>query len=400
MSSTKNNISTTNTSPNVAQRQRILELINDHKFKYQELVVQILNNAIDKVHITRKMSINAKNYIDLIIKAMTLSNSIKKITLDSIHFTTASAGDLESILKMNNIFSLKILNVSNINSRMWIYRLCSGLSKNTSLTKLTIRRCHILDKGCDCILKALNGHQAIKTLNLIYCSMSDVCTNNLSLPVNLEYLDLSNNKIRSAPRIYSILNTITGHANLKTIILDDNELSTDAIDQFCILLISNNSISDLYIQKNNLVYNDIVKIMDVVKYKEIKVLNIGYQYLDTNAVKYICDVLAEHKYITDIGLFNAGISSNDMKYIVENFIGKNLNIVVLGLCGNEIDDDCAEIIIDKLKNNDTLIYLTLPCCYISQSLLDIIIHRLVDNSRKYDLMSMSMTALLLADNNI
>lgn len=117
---------------------------------------------------------------------LSLLSSLRTLILENCYFINEEC--------MNTISNFRFLNYLNINQNLIKINYLEGLSRMTSLRRLDLNRCPILD---DNVLKKLSNLTFLNRLELMSCAfISDEGIKNLSTLVSLRYLDL-----RCCPRI-------------------------------------------------------------------------------------------------------------------------------------------------------------------------------------------------------
>ena len=254
-------------------------------------------------------------------------------------------------LKRNS--NLKTLNLNDNMTGKVVYDLADVIANNTSLEGLYLRG-NNLQSSAGVILQTLKGVSNVKFLDLSDNSMSeevasdlaDVIKNN----VQLEELRLFNNKLQSSCTV--ILQALKRNSNLKTLNLNDNNMTGKVVYDLADVIANNTSLEGLYLRGNNLQSSAGVILQALKGVSNVKVLDLSDNNMSEEIASDLADVIKNNVQLEELHLFNNELQS--CCTVILQALKRNSNLKTLNLNDNNMTGKVVYDLADVIANNTSL----------------------------------------------
>ncbi|KYQ92241.1 SH3 domain-containing protein [Tieghemostelium lacteum] len=280
-------------------------------FKHMEMLSESLKMSSSANSIIKSLNFESNEIGDLGVKY--ICESIQYLTsLQSLDLQVCESADglthIGKLLETNN--TITDLNWSyNLSDYSSMISLSDGLRVNSSVSKLSLRCCHIEGWGAFSLCDTLKLNQSLKYLDISENDLYDNGANSLSKNLNyskLTHLDVSCNAITSEG-LNPILNALCTNQTLTYIDLSSNLIESNSIipmlSEFLksnhflqTLKLSNSNLTDSHMEfiSNGLLFNKTLTTLDISKNNFHSIIPFISIITNNVTLKYLN--LSKHKF--------------------------------------------------------------------------------------------------------
>ena len=331
---------------------RSLQVIALQKNNLKSKGIMIISKAISKLSGLQTLSIfnNHVHLTDEVGDAVALAVS-NNLNISSIYLCENNLQ--ASFVKVTNAvthLSIKELNFreSNISETVGL-TLAVVMSNQHHLEKLVLDNNNLGSNGVVMLSSALCKMNSLKLLNLQNNAISEKAADSLALGISsnfrLEHLYLGSNKLCiGALKIIRVLKSMS---TIKTLDLNDNEMSAVVADELASAITKNSTLQALYIRNNNMATNGIITIAQALsKISTLKSLNIRSNKISERAADYLVKLILSNDGMKDLWLGNNSLKTGALKIL--KALKATSKLKTLGIDNNNIPekhfDEIASVI--------------------------------------------------------
>ena len=331
--------------------------LNDLKLK--EYGISLLNYAIKDIPFFRKIVISGNK------EPITNFNLIKcfinysKKSLLSINF---SKNNFSDVIVANIFASIGIncpyIQIINVTHNYFSLSTFNHIKVQTAF-----------EIGFKNLSKLMLGNNILGTKGFVeLCGLLKNCP-------KLNLLDISYNGIDKNIFENQKVVDIFGDAlpNLYTLYYEGNYLPTEEVQNFVKNMLSNKSLTYLYLQ-NNQIGDDSLEIMAFLLSKNynIHTLDLSYNKFTSNGVKNLCNgIISKDSRLVELSLSNNKLNETSLTYLQEALNGSE-QLMCLNLSYNNFSKgDCGKIICEIISEDKKLKNLNLTTCHLGLKTKDI-----------------------------
>lgn len=290
------------------------------------------------------------------------------------------------------------------------------LKNNLFLIFLSLTDCQIGPEGLGYISEGLISNRVLECLNLSHNFLTSKSLKNFFYSIknsNITELVLSHNKIgnEGAKIIGKFFTEHFRTIKIKSLSLDNNEITHKGANQFFTGIVQNTSLGYLNLKNNpmtelagsgifyfidenvalgylnlsacKLRENGIDKLAEgLTKNRTIKTLVLKNNHMKDPGVVLLADILARHPTLLNLDLAKNQITSKGASVLFAK-LKANTILYSLNLRDNQLKDDIAELIIDYTRSKGNLQVLKLEDNLITSRYLEKIAENLEKNKNKY-----------------
>eukprot|EP00062_Callorhinchus_milii_P026714 gi/632989153/ref/XP_007883495.1/ PREDICTED: NACHT, LRR and PYD domains-containing protein 3-like [Callorhinchus milii] len=357
-----------------------------------------LASALSTNHSLTELYLDNNKLGDLGVKRLSgalrkLECKIQKLDLGDNSLTNDSIEELASVLRTNSSLKglnldynklgdsgVKLLSTALSNSkckieRLWLSNnsltakctqdLASALSKSSSLTELYLNCNNLGDSGVEQLSEALRN-RACK-IEKLWLESNGLTGNGikslasaLSTNRSLTELHLDCNKLKDSG-IKQLSDALRKpECKLERLWLRDNRLTDDCTEDLVSALSTNHSLTELYLDNNNLGDSGMKRLSGALRKQECKLqkLELGHNNLTAKCTEDLASALSKNCSLTELHLHNNKLADSGVKrlFVALRDSGK---IQQLWLQSNSLSDDCTNDLISFLRANSSLKILSL-----------------------------------------
>jgi len=307
---------------NAIAKQSSLKLLNLGSNDLSEMVVNIMEIINNNASLERLGLANSNLSSDAcgVIRSLKMVAKLKTLDLSGNNMSIRVVNPLAEVLKKFNSSLEKLyLPDNNIESA-----LSGSLAQNTNLKVLSL-------SGNKLAQEAIHLATAIKCM---YC---------------LEELYLCNNNLQSSA--YTILKALKDTSTLKVLDLSENELSGTVSQELAHVIWSNVNLQSVGLASNKFNSSILTILKSLTTLSRLKTLNLNNNNMTANAVKYIAEVIENNVYLEKLGLAKSNFDSSVCLILqalkgISKLKGLNLN-------DNNMSDSVVEDLADIINEITT-----------------------------------------------
>lgn len=269
----------------------------------------------------------------------------------------------------------------------------NALINNTEVKSIMFGADGILNEGAESVSKLLLKNKTIETVflgcNLIEEEGANALSNALKNNNTVNALWLKRNPIgdKGIEKVADMLKT--NHA-IKLLDLVNTDITIKGIRQLVeVLLNHNHTLEHLFLGGNNIAYEEIIEIAQLLTKANIKSLSLNTNQIGDKGITYLAEKLINNKKLENLSIASNGIGKIGLKVLCESLMDhtslKSLNLgysastKVLGAKPNYFGKEGLDYICKLLKKNTSLNSLLLMKNDIKASNLNGLIEALESN---------------------
>ena len=337
---------------NKAKSQNKGNYFNLNDLKLKEYGISLLNYAIKDITFFKKIVISGNKEPISNFNLIRSFVNYSKNNLLSVNFSNNNYTDVLGV----NLFASIGYNCPKIQIINVTY---NSFSYSTFSHKVVKKA---FEYGYKNLSKLMLGNNLLGTRGFVeLCDVLPNCKNLNLLDVSYNGIDKN---IFDNEKVANLFNDIL--PNFYTFYYEGNYLPTEEIQNFVKNILSNRSLTYLYLQ-NNQIGDDSLEIISflLTKNYNIHTLNLSYNKFTSKGVENLCNGLkSENCKIIELSLANNNLDQNSLTYLSDT-INNNDNISCLNLSYNNFSKgDCGKIICDIINNGKKLKNINLTACHL------------------------------------
>ena len=255
---------------------------------------------------------------------------------------------------LQGIRKLKLLNLSNNNMTSDVENDLGGVIKsNSCLEELYLSGNNLMSDVID-VLQALQGNSKLKILYLNNNPMTDGVAEDLAEVIKsnpcLEELGLADNDLKSSADV--VLQALQGVTKLKKLNLGNNNMTSEIAEDLAEVIKSNPCLEHLGLANNDLQSSADVVLQALQGVTKLKTLNLDNNNMTSKVAEDLAGVIKSNPCLEQLGLAN-----NDLKSsadVVLRALQGITKLRALGLDNNNMTSKVAEDLAEVIKSNHCL----------------------------------------------
>ena len=316
---------------------------------------------------------------DVVLQALQGVTKLKTLNLDNNNMTSKVAEDLAGVIKSNpcleqlgvanndlkssadvvlralqGITKLRALGLDNNNMTSKVAEdLAAVIRSNPCLEQLLLAN-NDLKSSADVVLQALQGVTKLKTLNLDNNNMTSEVAEDLAAVIIsnrcLEQLGLGNNDLKSSADV--VLQALQGVAKLKTLNLDNNNMTSEVAEDLAEVIIRNRCLEQLGLANNDLKSSAVVVLQALQGVTKLKTLDLNNNNMTSEVAEDLAGVIKSNPCLEHLGLANNDLQSS--ADVVLQALQGVTKLKTFNLGNNNMTSEVAEDLAAVIKSNPCL----------------------------------------------
>ena len=343
----------------------------------EDLASVIKNNSnLEQLYLANN---NLRTSSILILQAMKENCKLKTLNLSGNNMTGEAAEDLASVIKNNS--NLEHLHLANNDLRRSSILILQALKENSNLQLLDLNGNKVTGEAAEdlasviknnsnleqlglanndlktssfLVLQALKEISKLKVLNLNGNNITGEAAEDLASVIknnsNLEQLYLANNNLRTSSIL--ILQAMKENCKLKTLNLNDNNMTGEAAEDLASVIKNNSNLERLHLANNNLRKSSILILQALKENSNLQLLDLNGNKVTGEAAENLASVIKNNSNLEQLGLANNDLRTSSI--LILQAMKENSKLKALNLNGNNMTGEAAEDLASVIKNNSNL----------------------------------------------
>ena len=265
------------------------------------------------------------------------------------------------------------------------HQIVAELKQNYNLSVVLVSNDTLVGYRCNCrqLSNALDMNGSLDTVILKYCLINNDFSNILSSYLltshSFRCLHITNCTIKGDQlALLSIIKSLRKSSTIKYLILDNNNMTSELVEDLAIVIKINSCLEMLSLENNNSGASAIIILQALKGNSKFKLLNLNGNYMTIEVAEDLANVIKANTHLEQLGLDDNNLGPSAI--LILQALKENSKLQILNLNNNNMTGAVAEDFANVIKSNPDLEELYLSNNSLGSSVM-VILQALKENSK-------------------